>query len=526
MAPANFAFVEAGDFGKLKAVDRKLIRSHCMLGKNKKKDGSDIPTPTKRATSMKSRSPRPNSTGRQSKTVTPEPVAQVPNSQSQSQSHVLSPFSYRETVCPPPPPVNLAMPRFAFEIDDTYRDLLFSYFVKSRDTRYEVESCVEFEFSRSLWWQWLFEDGAFLQSALAYACAHDDLSIVNTGLSSRTHAEMRKTLNQLNKNLSDANYSLRDSTISVVLSLIALADCVGDDTAVTAHTIGLREMIKLRGGLYNFRHDTKLFIKLCHMDLAMNLAYGETPQLHNDTVTWESIIDTRRISSCCSDCVERSPSNDAINGLPDQRLKTVFSDLQQFTRMMNKASTGPGAQRLKYGEFQTILASIQYRLLQLQDTQHSSLAECVRLAMLAFMTTIFRVAARAPRHDYLVDRLSECCLALEPTPAIRDLMLWVLMITATSSLRGDEHWLWDVWAAHIPASMTWPEASRSLQCMPWVNVVHNAPAAHIFRFMQALSAGEVPDMLDSPRSTRTPAVSDLDVLDNLVLPSVLRRERF
>ena len=33
----SFAFVPADDFGMLKPTDRKLIRSQCMRGKNKKK---------------------------------------------------------------------------------------------------------------------------------------------------------------------------------------------------------------------------------------------------------------------------------------------------------------------------------------------------------------------------------------------------------------------------------------------------------------------------------------------------------
>jgi hypothetical protein len=36
-APCSFAFVPANGFGSLKATDRKLIQSHCMRGKDRKK---------------------------------------------------------------------------------------------------------------------------------------------------------------------------------------------------------------------------------------------------------------------------------------------------------------------------------------------------------------------------------------------------------------------------------------------------------------------------------------------------------
>jgi hypothetical protein len=78
----------------------------------------------------------------------------------------------------------------------------------------------------------------------------------------------------------------------------------------------------------------------------------------------------------------------SVDGLVGGRLAIIFRDFQYFAGLMN-AATGC-SQRLQDTEFQNFICSIQYWQQQLQSTLDDILGECLRLAMLAFLTTAFR----------------------------------------------------------------------------------------------------------------------------------------
>jgi hypothetical protein len=85
-APHTFAFVSVNDFGQVQqAADRRLIRSHCMIGKNKKR-------PDPKAKLSKHRS------GRSGENEKESPVA---------------------------PPSDLLLVKFVKDIDSQSRKLLF-----------------------------------------------------------------------------------------------------------------------------------------------------------------------------------------------------------------------------------------------------------------------------------------------------------------------------------------------------------------------------------------------------------------
>jgi hypothetical protein len=72
----------------------------------------------------------------------------------------------------------------------------------------------------------------------------------------------RKTLTLLNEQLSKPTNQLNDSTITVVVSLAVMSDAMGDFEALKAHIAGLRQMIRLRGGMNAFRNNAQLYIKI------------------------------------------------------------------------------------------------------------------------------------------------------------------------------------------------------------------------------------------------------------------------
>lgn len=128
---------------------------------------------------------------------------------------------------------------------------------------YPNDLCVDIDFSRYHYFQWLFEDGAYLQCSLFIASALQDL-VLQRQTSRSTYSLLRRTIKLLNENLSsnDSAVSLRDSTVSVVVSLAMFSCIMSDQAGAKAHVYGLQKMITLRGGLKSFQHIPKLYMKL------------------------------------------------------------------------------------------------------------------------------------------------------------------------------------------------------------------------------------------------------------------------
>jgi hypothetical protein len=138
---------------------------------------------------------------------------------------------------------------------------LDSVYNVARNITYPVDFCVNFDLSRTIWFQWLSHNVAFLHSVLLATSAMHDF-IMQRPPAKTTYFHLRKTIAFLNERLSDSAVSLRDSTVAVVLTLVELAGVLGDYAAVRAHIAGLQQMVRLRGGLEGFRDNTKLHIKI------------------------------------------------------------------------------------------------------------------------------------------------------------------------------------------------------------------------------------------------------------------------
>lgn len=138
---------------------------------------------------------------------------------------------------------------------------LYPVFNSVEEFAYPIESCVDFDVSRSIWSRWLEIDTAYLHSVLLGTSVINDF-FMNRPPARATYFHLRKTIANLNEHLSDSAVYLWDSTVAVVVILAMLADVFGDYGAVRAHIAGLQQIIRLRGGLESFRENTKLHIKI------------------------------------------------------------------------------------------------------------------------------------------------------------------------------------------------------------------------------------------------------------------------
>jgi hypothetical protein len=130
-APRSFAFVPADGFGS-KATDRKLIRSHCMRGKNKKKGALvaacdpplasyDMPQATQFPLLSLS-GPVPSKVR-----LSRDPLRCGAGKMGDKTGNAreLREAVETESNLPPPPPADLSLVKFAGEADDHSRELLF-----------------------------------------------------------------------------------------------------------------------------------------------------------------------------------------------------------------------------------------------------------------------------------------------------------------------------------------------------------------------------------------------------------------
>jgi hypothetical protein len=139
---------------------------------------------------------------------------------------------------------------------------------------YPVEWCFQTDPTKVCWFRWLLEDTGYLNAVCFIVSAFQDLLDMKEtarvpgipwaqGFSPRTRMYLRQTIRTLQENLDDSERQLRDTTASTVISLALVADAAGDTEAFEAHMGGLKQMVKMRGGLGGFHSNKQLQVKLC-----------------------------------------------------------------------------------------------------------------------------------------------------------------------------------------------------------------------------------------------------------------------
>lgn len=134
-------------------------------------------------------------------------------------------------------------------------------FSVGRSFAYPVDFCVDFELNKTVWFEWLDHDLAYLHACLLGAAVLQDF-IAASPPSKTMYRHLRSTISLLNKQLCSPDAPMRDSTVAVIVTLATLAAATGDYMAEKAHIAGLQQMVNLRGGLEGFTSNAKLHIKI------------------------------------------------------------------------------------------------------------------------------------------------------------------------------------------------------------------------------------------------------------------------
>ena len=326
----------------------------------------------------------------------------------------------------------------------------------------------------SQWRDWLFSDATYVHSIVAVCSVVQDF-LLQRHRSNKTLVHLKKTIANLNGSLSDATRSRRIETLAVIISLSIAAIVSRDHLAMVAYAVGLWEIIRLRGGLEAFRGNPQLPVVLARsvifnfkcqksrlmssrIDLCLSLNTGNAPIF---TTTVPVAVPSDLVKSSCAKKYP-FPLGSSLDDILGDELPAIFRDLQYLAQRVNHAKS-PGHD-MQESELHGAIWLAQYRLLQLHGTLQHLITECMRVAMLAFLTTTFRVLGSRVAYRCAADQLRNLCCTIEiSTDQMRRLMFWVLMIGLIAFFDHDEQWLSEKWRDVSPVTqgLEWTDATAT-----------------------------------------------------------------
>ncbi|CAO2650219.1 Nn.00g015110.m01.CDS01 [Neocucurbitaria sp. VM-36] len=446
----RFEFVLTDPSISLKPGKSVLVRSRCMQGTNKR-EGSR-------------RSRRQRRREAAATKLSSEKAKEAPESYDTSPS--LETF---------------ALVRFASIADAEAQGLLFKAFTYNviNQALTPLDRCVDFDYIESTSSQWLFSDSAFLHSILSASYAVNDLVMPRWDGQPGMHVtlHLRETLALLATKMENSHVYEDEAVLFVVINLALLAAVYSDWKAAGAHFAGLYKIVHLRGGMSFLRTRPKLHFKLDRLDLAWSLSSGKKPFFLHPVVFWEPSF-------------PRPPSDTSLYHPPeswDFRLVNLFRDFQYITVTINDNVDKHA--RYNAACFQDVLSSLQSRLMHLEHLLHDPIEGLVRLTLLAFLTTTFKVPGRKIPYTWVAKKLEKTY-----TDAIdsinrreKSFRLWILMVVAISVNGSNKGWLQKAWRADA-MTVTWAETKEHLIKVMWIECIHDKPGEVVLQQLTSTCA--------------------------------------
>ncbi|KAF9881803.1 hypothetical protein CkaCkLH20_00949 [Colletotrichum karsti] len=363
---------------------------------------------------------------------------------------------------------NVSLIRFADDLEQPSQQTLFQLFTSTtlRQTFYPIEHCVDLPRSPNsdaLSFSWLLQDKIFLHTILFSSTAIQD-RLLDRPSSRLTHFHLRRTISLLNQSLSQSNSHENEALFHVILILAMISGLWGDYDSTAIHLSGLQQIVRLRGGLDYLGRYPKLHFKLDRLALTWALGSGEVPNFFVGPVSWSPYFGAPLVA-------DGDPLDAKLLGsIVDLRLQGTFSDLKRLVHLVNDHLAN--GLRLDGLLFQDSLGSIQTRLVKLQNGLEAS-DECIRLGMLAFLSTTMQIPGGKFPYAYLTDKFRNSCKTfIMRTPARERLMFWLLVVGSISVFEPDEPWLVSILAGLAAPQLSWEEARSRLQDVMWIDGLH------------------------------------------------------
>ncbi|KAL2825789.1 hypothetical protein BDW59DRAFT_161459 [Aspergillus cavernicola] len=443
----GFVFVSLDSSGKPNSSkDRRLIRSHCMRGKNRRigvaGQSTGIPSIATCGSAM---------------------VAQreidVDGDEGAGVEEV-------EMIPLPRAPSQLSLVKLAVDVDSRMKLTVLEFVRFSPETLTPVKLLLDCDTSYSARVHWLFHNPAYVQSIILVVSAAGELIDGRMlSMSPRTYGHWGQTIMLLKAQLSssDVAVSLADATIDVVATL-ALGACIRDDySEAKMHIAGLQRMTRIRPML---TLNPRLICKIRHLNLIYPVCTGSCDLLCTPPLPYSPRLFDLGPHPCA--IKHHAPS---VYGAVDARVSTIFHETQYYACVIN--NTYITRTRRSESEFDTIMFSFQHRLLRLDNDVDDGVSELLRLGLLAFLVSRFHCGWMTKRYPYLANKLRESCLGFnfQANPESRELLRWLLIVGAMSVFHVDldvEEWMWVKWRDEVD-DIGWEEANAQLNRIVWID---------------------------------------------------------
>ncbi|KAH8896550.1 hypothetical protein GQ53DRAFT_838128 [Thozetella sp. PMI_491] len=482
----HFTFVAVDHLGKTSTSGRTLARKHVMNGKNRKigvDQGSPRPFSSGKAGSS---STLPSEGG--DKTVNFEEGTRLTARRNKPRTKHWGMKHHTMTIPKTPVYWVTGLLPAAYEISDEYRRLIYDVCTLPNSNFWPFKLGVEIAPpNKTEMLSWLSKDDAYLHSVLFLIISAYDITAQRL-LSRAASYHLYRAVQFMQDRVSSNIFSIDDSTIYAVTNLVFSA-CVSQDLrAATAHAAGVRKMVRLRGGIERLRDNPELYMRLCRVDFAYYLHTGNEPVFFIDPANWpttetEDPEDPGDLYRALKHCSLDLPS--AVGAISNRSLLGVLQDLRTFAHLINVPDTKRAT--VSYGQFTNILCSVQFRLIELDGNLNDTLAECLRLVLLALLTTTFTIPGSETRYPFLARRLTECIDLVNvssPENQNQQLMMWVLIIHAISLTGIDNAWMTQKWRSYVSRDLTWTEARERLKEILWVDFIHDKLGEYAFEMLQ------------------------------------------
>ncbi|PSN65089.1 hypothetical protein BS50DRAFT_622392 [Corynespora cassiicola Philippines] len=439
--PDKFAFVLEDGSGRPSREDMTRVRSHSMRGRNVRIDSR--------------RSKRREKQQKNRMAVAEEQVI------------VRAPAS------------DLACVHFATTVDDRSRQILFKILAISATSNllYPVERCIDLHKVED-YVRWLSQDAGFVHITLFTTCAIDDFAL-HQQPTALTVQYLNKALSYVNKKLSETEGYKADTILIIVMTLAFVATMFQDLDAVSAHIGGLRQLVQLRGGRQYLISNPKTYFKIERIELSWCLSTGCKPMFFSSPVSWEPYF---RGSQPVPFALADSMSIDIATW---PKLAGIYKDLQCLANLIN--DNEEQGTKMDAHLFQNAVHSLQSRLLALQGELGSGIAECLRLGMLAALTTTFRLPTRKMPHAHLASQLRIILKSTRATtPGMRIMLTWVFFMSVIAVFDVTEPWISQSWHTLV-GEKSWDTMRSILKRLVWIRCIHDEPGQKIFMQLGQLS---------------------------------------
>ncbi|KFA54404.1 hypothetical protein S40293_04313, partial [Stachybotrys chartarum IBT 40293] len=502
---AKFAFIIQDAKGQSPLEARKLIRSHCMRGKNAKAPADN--SVRRKRTRAKRRNVDSDEQARSSSDDSPkqhlpvtcatrDPCRDGEGSEASldflaDNADILMPLmSFRLHRCHPDA-------EYAEPIDTQGQAMIHDFFTSMRHSIYPIELCFDIHQPDESWYDWLHLHPAYLNSGLfmisilrdILTSTREESADLAKVFSARSWSYLRRTIALLQDSIDNEAQQLADPTAAVVVALAMTANLVDDDQAFRTHFEGLRKIIRLRGGLVSFRNNCKMQVKICQVDLGWSIKTGCKPQLYTaDDFSWSRLCPDF-FHQHNLDHVTRTPSSlDSFVQYLDERLYSLFSDMRDFCSLANHLrQTGD---KLDPQLLQDVMLSLQYRLLLLDygKDERFFFEEAIRVALLAFKVSLFMQANIRHPYELLCASLKVSVEKLDLSNSrLGDLKLWMLFVGSMILFDAYDPWVLAA-VGMMTRGQTWEEVHGRLKGVMWIHAIHDAQGTKLFQ--RALAAEE------------------------------------